>query len=1044
MRGSAAYGDRVTSPGAADGVVDVQLLGPVTVRLGGRPVQLGGARPRGLLAILALNAGTTVSVERLIESLWDGDPPRAASNTIQVYVSRLRRALTPEAGRTLLQGGGGGYVLQVRPDAVDALCFERLAADGARRLAAGDPAEAVTVLTAALRLWRGQPLTELSGVAACAGSVARLEALRLNALADRIDAEGALGRHAALVPELEDLVRSHPLDERLIGQLMTALYRCGRQADALSAYRAAAARLAEELGVDPSPTLRHLHGRLLRQEEPTPPTDRITVSAGPVPPPRRSLPVPRTPLVGRREELALAVDLVRRDDVRLVTVVGAGGTGKTRLALEAARVLNTDPVRVVIASLAGVDDEAELLPEICRALDAGPDWAGEALIDVARRALAGRRTVLVLDNLEQLADSGVHVVDELLDAVPWLTVLATSRTSLHLRGEHLLPLSPLPVPGPIQSGAPSEADVEAMLDCDAVRLFRDRAVAALPDFAITPANAVAVAEVCRMLDGLPLALELAAARVRVLPPEEMLRRVGNRLQLLAGGAADLPERHRSMRAALDWSVHLLDASERRMFAQLSVFAGGWSLEAAEEVCTDTAAGKGATATSDDFVEILGRLVDRSLVVAAGSGRFHLLGTVRDYAVELLERDAAAYGAELIRDRHAEHYTRLAEHLAAGLRRRWESEARDRLGLDAANVSAAMEYAARRRDSARLARLVTSMLDYWFRSGRIERADHWVGVARSSDLPPDTAARLLFSAGNLALVEGDLGRAEPALAGAYRAAVALGDAGLTSRALAARAVTARYAGRTAAALELVNAALSVASGGGERALWAHLGNERGELLDELGHGGQALRLLEEFRAWAALEGGPSTLAVALANLALYAVEANAAERGRHLMDEARHAAEVGGSPPLQADVLATVGLAELRLGRPRDAVTALWESVELMHAAGQLLTVPDTVSLLGVAMLDVGESRAAARLLAAGETWRAARGQALVGRLVRLVVADAKQRLPSALKAEELVAEQAEGAMAPYGSLAALRPLWRVETADLRDVDVSSRAVRSPR
>ncbi len=600
--------------------VELRLLGPVEALVDGVPVTLGGSRPRGLVTVLALSAGKAVSVDRLIDAVWDGDPPTGAANSVQVYVSRLRRTLQPADGQRVLRSSPGGYLLDVPPDAVDVLRFERLASEGNDRLRAGHPASAARLLDAALALWRGPALSDLDGPSTH-GIVMRLEARRLATRMDRMDVEIALGRHAQAVPELQELVDTHPLDEGLVARLMTALYLSGRQGDALAAYAAAARRLADDLGVDPSPSLRAVHSEVLRQSLTMPRTVAATefsahassalepgggAPAGQEPTAPAAPAVeggararaletflrPRGDLIGRRAEMESAVALLQDPAVRIVTLLGPGGMGKTRLAVAIADALRAvsgaaaaegrserEPLRVAVVPLSTVTDDGEVLASVAQVLGATSEWAGQDILEMVARELEGRRTVLVLDNLEQLVDSEATLDDilALLDRLPLLSLLCTSRTALRLAQEHQIPIGPLSVPGP-------DDDLDAILASDAVQLFRERSSAVVPGFTVTADNARAVADVCRLLEGQPLALELAAARSRVLQPDDMVRRTGRLLQLLTGGGRDLPARQRSIRAALDWSAQLLDEAEESVFAQLSVFAGGWTVDAAEAVC----------------------------------------------------------------------------------------------------------------------------------------------------------------------------------------------------------------------------------------------------------------------------------------------------------------------------------------------------------------------------------------------------------------------------------------------------------------------------
>lgn len=995
--------------------VSVRLLGPLEVRVDGAVVDVGGPRARSVLALLALSAGTALTTRRLVEVLWDTGPPQAAVNTVQVYVSRLRRAMCPPGMESPLRTVPGGYLLALPPEAVDVLEFEELTEQGHALLTAGDAAGANRTLARSLALWRGPALPDLAELAGAAAVLARVEARRLAATIDRIDADLRLGGHVRVLPELQELVRLRPLDEGLVTRLMVALYRCGRQGEALDAYTEVSRRLADELGIDPGPQLREVHGEVLRHElAPVPPGAAPAGRTGPGPP---AFVPPRGPLIGRRDELTRALELVADPAVRMVTLVGPGGTGKTRLAQELAAVLSgtttsscpeaerppDDGARMVtLVGLAAVRDAGELPAEVCRVLDAVPGWAGESPLDVAVRALAGRRAVLVLDNVEQMADgpSLVSDLDDLLGGAADLTVVCTSRSALRLRGEYLLPLEPLPLP---EAGA---TDVDAVLRSDAVRLFLARAAAAWPSFEVTEENAAAVAQVCRMLDGLPLALELAAARIRVLPPGQMLARVGRRLQLLTGGGRDLPERHRSMRAALDWNAQLLDPVEATVFAQLSVFAGGWTVEAAEAVCRPGDADK-----NGEVVDVLARLADRSLVAGDGGGRLSMLETIRDYAADVLAADG---DADRVRDRHARYYADLAEELGPQCRTSPDSTTRSRLDAEAANLAAALDHAQDGGDVALLGRLVLGLLDYWFFSGRIAQADRWLAAATAAPLPPALRTRLRLYAGSLAFIAADLARAAPSFEEAVAAARELGDTVLLARSLAALGATARFGGDLERALGLVREALDLAEGARLDAMVPQLRNEVGELLDASGRPAEAAPLFEDYRRQALLDGDRSNLAWACANLALQAQERAGPQRASELVAEALTAADEGGAAPVRGDVRVVAGLLALRAGQPERALGLLREGLDLVHGSGLLLSVADTVSLIGAACTGLGLAEDGARLLATGRTWRRVRGLAANGRTMAAAITEAERQAAAALPAEVLSRAEELGGRVPYG------------------------------
>jgi predicted ATPase/DNA-binding SARP family transcriptional activator len=1029
---------------AARSRVEIRLLGPLEALVDGRPVAVGGPQPRAVLSLLALNAGTPVSWESLVDAVWgEGDPPAGAANSVQVYVSRLRRALAAGTGTAaaspgaapLIRSAAGGYVLEVAPEAVDARRFEGLAARGHEQLAQGAPDAARDTLAEALSLWRGRPYPDLDGEGVSALR-ARLESHYLAAQYEHAEALLALGRAGQAVAELERLVQLHPLDEGLVVRLMTALYHAGRQADALSAYGFATARLVEELGVDPGTTLRQTHEAVLRQTLGPPAATGVRAPAA-ASRDKRSLERlrrPRGDLVGRVDELERAVDLLADPAVRIVTLVGPGGIGKTRLALAAvdriaADAIATDPaaadaegsdVVTAVVPLASVSDPAEVLASVAQVIGAVPEWPGQDLVELLAEELTGQRTVIVLDNVEQLVDDPrlADALAELLERTPGLTLLVTSRIALRLRDEHQVPLGPLPVPDEGESG------LEDVRSSESVQLFLERARAVAPDFALTSANAADVAELCRMLDGQPLALELAAARVRVLPPQDMVRRTGRLLQLLTGGSVDLPDRQRSMRAALDGSAQLLGEAELSVFGQLSVFVGGWTVTAAERVCE----------CDEDVVDVLSRLVDKSLVVADGSGRLSMLDTVREYAEERLGAAAGDRAAE-VRGRHTQYYAEFAADVGYRYQATPDSERRALLDAEAGNLTAALAHAAESGDRTSFHRLVVGTLSYWFYTGRVAQGERWLGLTDASELPPDLRAQVLVVIGNVALVNGDPVRASEPLDGAVEAAREVGDPFLLARVLSIRGLAYRHTGQPARALEHTEEALAVVrqklaeEPGAARfsLLLGMLQNERGEILDHLGSGDEARAMFEAYRRQAVLDDDPSHLAWALINIAL-----NECDRGHHpvareLIASAIRAADEGGSTPIEGDAHMAAGLVELLVdGDPEVAARHEAQAARMLQSSGLLLTLPDTVSLLGAALLRSRQHADAARMLAAGAAWRSGRGLVVVSRLSQNVIVHAEAELAAVRVhsdgsplAAALDEEAARGAAAPYGWLEAL-------------------------
>ncbi|GII00411.1 AfsR/SARP family transcriptional regulator [Planobispora takensis] len=673
------------------------VLGSTEARLGdGRPVAVGGPRLRALLVLLLLEAGRPVTAERLIDGLYGAAPPGDPANALQAQVSRLRALLGDAGDGGLLTRHPAGYLIDVDPGDVDVHRFERLAAEGRAALAAGGHRRAAAVLDEALGLWRGPALADVGEAPFAAAQAVRLEELRVTAAEDRAEAGLALGLHRDLVPGLQELLRAHPLRERPVGLLMRALYGSGRQADALAVFEECRRRLAGELGTDPSAELAALHLAILRADPSLEvPAPAAVSSAAPSAAVRHGLPAQLTPLIGRDGELARIAALLA--EARLVTLTGPGGTGKTRLAAEAAE---RHPGEVCFVELAPLGGGPEIAQAVLGALGlretavltgrgghaAVPDPAGRLVA-----ALAGRELLLVLDNCEHVVEAVARLADRLLSSCPGLRVLATSREALGITGEVLHPVPPLALPSP---GVPADR-------APAVRLFADRARAVRPDFTLDETTAEAVVRICRALDGLPLAIELAAARLRSLSAAEIVSRLDDRFRLLSRGSRTAQPRHRTLRAVVEWSWDLLEEDERVLARRLTVFTAGATLEAAERVCG-----------VDDTDGVLASLVDKSLVEAAGD-RYRMLETIRAFCAERLTE---AGEGERMRRAHFDCFLGLAEtadpHLRGADQLRWLA----RLDAEHDDLHAALHRASAAGDTGAALRLLAALTCYWWLRG----------------------------------------------------------------------------------------------------------------------------------------------------------------------------------------------------------------------------------------------------------------------------------------------------------------------------------------
>lgn len=907
--------------------MELRVLGPVEAVVDETRVPLGGVRPRTIVAALAL-AGTVVSSGRLIEEVWRAEPPPSATATLQSYLSRLRRAL----GAEHLERRPGGYTLVTGDEGLDARRFD-LALRAARTARdAGDLDAAIIAYATALACWRGEVAEGLDPGPIIREAAARLSEHRLLAIEERIEVQLSAGHHHEVIGDLDALTEAHPHRERLYAQRLVALYRAGRQGDALRAYQQARAALVDGLGVEPGPQLRELQQRVLDQD-PTLGVHATAVpaaavvdddpSTGRAASVRRSdrpgnLPAPLSTFVGRvgaRREIAARL----AGDARLITLVGAGGCGKTQLALRAAAdVAERYPQGVWWVELAAHQDPGRVVRVTADALGVAASHAVDHLDQAAGRLGEGRQ-LLVLDNCEHLVDACADLVAELLRRCPHLRILATSREPLDVDGEQVWRVPSLSLPA-------SDASPERILASEAAQLLEVRGRAVRPELTFDEHDAPTVARICHELDGIPLALELAAARLNVLSLEELADRLRDRFAVLARGRRSAPARHRTLEAAIGWSYDLLSDEERRLLTRLTVFSGGCSVADAEVVCADDGIAR------EVLIDLLGALVDKSLVLRStdpdGRARLDLLATVRSFAT--LRLDPA--DAQWILERHAAHYTDVAERAASQLTGPEQVAWLNQLHAEQGNLRLVLE-----REDLLSARVAAAVWWFWLQFGHAAEGDRWLRTLLASPLDAQDELRL------------DLRR------GAARLAAAVDD-------------PARARGHLDVAIDLGEQLGRTSLVAQDHATKAALLAEAGDLDDA----DAALARARELAAWSA---DPWTVATVERHAAV------AAWHGRSL-DAAAEAAAAAEEGFRAAGDLWTACLARLdggriarHRGRPAEAVelhrTNLSRGLELTVSSLDFVGLPQDLQDLALLALEDGQAELAATLLGSAATLRTA-------------------------------------------------------------------------
>jgi predicted ATPase/DNA-binding SARP family transcriptional activator len=867
--------------------MELRILGPLEIAGEHGPVDLRAAKHRRLLAALTLAGGQACSADALVDAVWGVSPPVSARKLLQVYVSQLRKALP---SREALVTTPSGYVLRFENVSLDADRFERLLDDAVEAMAQGNASLALSHLDRALALWRGPAYADVLYEDFARAEAERLEELRLAALEARLEALSQLGRNDEVLGEALAMARDHPLRERVQGLAMLALYRAGRQTEALDRYVELRRRLDDELGLEPSVELRELQRRILEQDPglnpSVPPADAMS-----------ELPVPPNPLVGRERDLKALAGLLSRRDVRLLVLTGAGGSGKTRLALAAARQAASSFANgAAIVELAPLRDPGLLLPTIASTIGVA-EVPSQAPLDTLAAAVSNRELLLVLDNVEHLRSATTSFV-ELLARAPRLVLLVTSRAVLHLTGEHVFPVSPLD-------------------DDAAVELFEQRARARQPDFEVTAESESVVREICTRVDGLPLAIELAAAWIRSLTPKALLERLERRLTVLTGGPHDLPARQQTLRETIDWSVGLLTDDERTALARLSVVRAGATVEAAEAVC-------------ETRLDVLSTLIDHHLVrrtLTQSGSRLWLLETIHEYAAELLANDPE--DVHRTRARLAEWCLTLASEAEPHLSQDRQTEWFDLLETEHDNLRAALDHLESSGAAEQQLPLAVSLSRFWYVRGYLAegrvRLEH--ALEATADQAPEQRRRAFTAAASFGLLQGD-----------HAAAIRFADEALAA---AREEDNARF---VANALSNLGAIL-LAAGDRDRA---------GSTLEEA---------VERARA----AGDERIAALAINNLGDFALTVGDYERAEPLFRESLVLLRARGDTANVARSLFNNGAVDLMLNRVAAAADRFHESLALCRTAGNR---EDSVwSLLGLAATNVaaGDGERGAILLGAART-----------------------------------------------------------------------------
>lgn len=902
--------------GRHTGGMELRVLGGIELVARDQQVPLGGSKPRLLTAVLAAHRRQVVSIDSLADALWGDAPPPTAKATLQTHVSKLRR---------LLDGSGAdlvnrppGYVLEIDRQLVDADRFEAGLLD-ARAVRGSDAAAATERLDAALDLWRGPAFAEFADMPSVQGEAIRLEELRMVAVEERIDARLDAGRHAAAIGELEAMVREHPLRERPWRQLMVALYRSGRQTEALRTAQRLRVQLRDETGLEPSSALQGLEQGIAR-DDPSLQAPRAAPEPAAFAPEspscRQALPDPVTELVGRTMEVDRLVEDL--PSARVLTLTGTGGIGKSRLAEEVARRDADrfgDGVRAV--QLAAVRDEGAVLAAVAAVLGV-EQRPGRSLQQSVTEVLGPLDMLLLVDNCEHVIGAVAGLVREIMRWCPGVRVLATSREPIGMPGETVWPVAPLRVPA-------EGAAYDEIVSTPAVQVFAARACEASPVFELDERTVPAVAELCTALDGLPLALELAAARMASMSPRQLADRLNERFELLASRHAADP-RHRTLVGVVEWSYDLLSPSEQRLFDRLSVFAGGFDLDTAEQACTH------GDIRRRDVAQLVSALVDRSLVVvdrADDRMRYRQLETLRQFGAEHLGRRPEA--AE-VRAQHATAFVDIAQRASVAMETAEEGPWADRLDRDFDNLRAAVRSATADGDVDTALRLTIATRNFAFRRMRYEIvgwAEDVLALEGAGDHPLRPSALGIVGYGGF--VRGELDRA---IEFGQRAVVEHARLAVPSTGLAERVLmnAVFYRGDRVQAMRWADGMLAGARSTGDAGRIAHALYMHSVALSSVGEPELAVDLARQAHREAQRSGSETALARA-AYAAALPLGTTEPARSLALLESAAELAGSVGSRWMRAFALTQAMWLRARQGDTEAALRGYREVVETWYRGG---------------------------------------------------------------------------------------------------------------